>query len=107
MEAKTGGEGSPWITLEQPKPAAVADVYAYWGELPPEPSPRCRYWLRQIERGWRPNRHLRSMGRHESAHWYGVYLAEWSEVIYPALNGVDSRESAAIEQPVELGLDRG
>ncbi len=82
---KTGSGGTAWLELERPKPPRVADVYAFWGDSPPELSERCRYWLRQIERGWLPNRHISTMGRDATAVWFGVYLYEWCDVLYPAI----------------------
>lgn len=85
--AKTGSGGRPWIALEKPKPPAVEDCYAYWAEPPPELSERCRWWLRQIERGWRPNRSWSSAGYATKANsLYGVYIWEYINVIYPALD---------------------
>lgn len=57
---KTGSEGRPWIELERPKPAAINDdAYRYFGQIAPtELSERCKYWVRQIERGWLPNKHI-------------------------------------------------
>lgn len=82
---KTGGWGGSWVVLDRPKPPRV-DHYAFWGEPPAELSPRCRYWLAQIERGWRPNRFVRRMGYDEAAEWYGVYLWEYLNVIAPRLD---------------------
>lgn len=83
--AKTGGDGGIWVGIESPKPPRVDDHYRYWGSPPPEPSERCRYWLRQIERGWRPNRRIATEGYDAAAHWYGVYLWEYLNVLCPAL----------------------
>lgn len=84
---KTGGWGGSWVVLDRPKPPPV-DRYDFWGDPPDEPSPRCVFWLRQIERGWRPNCHLRRMGYDEAAEWYGVYLWEYLNVIAPRLSGL-------------------
>lgn len=81
---KTGGWNSPWVTLD-PKPPKVTNHYDFWGYLPDEPSPRCAYWLRQIDRGWRPNRYVRRMGYDEAAEWWGVYIAEYNHLIEPRL----------------------
>ena len=82
---KTGGMGGPWIAYDSPKPPAVADHYAYWGSPPPVPSERCAWWMRQIERGWRPNKYLRSEGFDTAAETYGVYVFEYLFVIGLAL----------------------
>lgn len=83
---KTGGWGGHWVALERPKPPAVPCRYDFWRYLPDDLSPRCSWWLRQIEVGWRPNRYIRRMGYDESAEWYGVYIAEYLHVIEPALS---------------------
>lgn len=81
---KTGGWNTTWVTLE-PKPARVADRYLYWLDPPTEVSERCRYWLRQIERGWRPNRLISGHCYDCSAEWYGVYIWEYLHLIAPRL----------------------
>lgn len=86
MTTKTGGGGGRWVILERPKPPKVSDRYRYWGEQPPELSERCRYWVRQIERGWRPNRLINRHCYDCSADWYGVYIWEYLHAIYPLLN---------------------
>ena len=86
--AKTGGGGGLWVDLEKPKPARVANHYDYWAEEPPEISLRCQYWLRQIDRGWRPNRHISCHCYDCSAEWYGVYIWEWLNLIYPKLSSL-------------------
>lgn len=84
MTTKTGGWNTTWVELERPKPPPVTDHYDYWDNPPPDRSERCAYWLRQIERGWRPPIRITRMGR-EAAGWYGVWLWEYLNVIYPAL----------------------
>jgi hypothetical protein len=81
--AKTGGVGSPWVELEKPKPPRVHDHYAFWGDPPPELSSRCEYWVRQMERGWAPNRRIRSKDYDSSAEWYGIYIWEYWNIIHP------------------------
>ena len=83
---KTGSGGRPWVRLE-PKPAKVGDHYAYWTQPPPELSSRCRYWVRQIARGWRPNRSWSAWSDDSAAQLYGVYIWELRHVIRPALDG--------------------
>lgn len=82
---KTGGGGVAWVAIESPKPSRVDDRYRYWGNEPPELSERCRYWLRQIERGWRPNRRISIEGYDASAEWYGVYIWEYLYILRPRL----------------------
>ncbi|MFD9992073.1 hypothetical protein ACFWXT_29635 [Bacillus cereus] len=82
---KTGSEGRAWVVLEAPKPARVADRYLYWTDRPPVPSARCRYWARQIKRGWLPNRRLSAECYDCSAAWFGIYLWEYLHVLYPLI----------------------
>lgn len=84
-QGKTGGQDSAWVELEKPKPTPVDDRYAYWLEPPPARSLRCEYWLRQIGRGWRPNRRIATEGYDNAAEWYGVYIWEFLNAIVPAL----------------------
>ncbi len=89
MSAKTGSEGQPWVDLEQPRPPRAArgsDVERYWTSPPPEMSERCAYWLRQIERGWLPNRRISMEGYYSSAEWYGVFIWEYINEIFPAVD---------------------
>lgn len=82
---KLGGEGLPRIDFDSPKPPRVKDHYKYWGDPPPELSERCQWWVRHIEKGWRPNRRIRAECYDCSAEWYGIYIWEFIEVICPAL----------------------
>lgn len=91
--AKTGSLGRPWVALEQPRPPAVEDRYAYWSDPPPVLSARCRYWARQIEQGWLPNRRWRAECYDCSAALYGVYLWEYLEVIEPMIDRQVRREA--------------
>jgi hypothetical protein len=83
---KTGGWGGPWVALERPKPPKVEDRYLYWSEPPHMRSDRCEYWLRQFERGWRPNGRILGMGYDSDAQWFGVYLWEYLNVLSPRLD---------------------
>ena len=85
MSGKTGGGGGAWVEIERPKPPRVHDHYAYWGTSPPALSERCRYWVRQIDAGWRPNRAISGENYDGQAVWYGVYIWELQAVIWPAL----------------------
>ncbi|MBY4212880.1 hypothetical protein HQO42_14920 [Rhodococcus fascians] len=88
---KTGSGGRPWIELESPKPPPVQDEQSYWMDAPPEPSERCRYWVRQIEAGWMPNRSVSGNGYHGSAVWYGVWIWEYLNVLYPLIESKRGR----------------
>lgn len=91
--AKTGSSNRPWVELEQPKPPRVDDEYRYYDHRPPRESERCAYWLRQIQRGWRPNRRLRTESRDAVAFWLGVYVWEYRHRILPALEQADSADA--------------
>lgn len=82
---KTGSYGRPWIELEKPKPPRVPDHYAYWNSPPPQISDRCQYWLRQLDRGFIPNRYVRREGYDGTCAWFGVYLWEYLNLIAPAI----------------------
>lgn len=83
---KTGGWGGPWIELERPKPPPVRNHYDFWGDPPDERSARCAWWVRQIDRGWRPNRAIESHCYDCSAQWYGIWIWEYVNVIAPKLD---------------------
>ncbi|MBV8093618.1 MAG: hypothetical protein JO110_10350 [Acetobacteraceae bacterium] len=61
------------------------DITEYWTEPPPTPSPRLQQWLARIRSGWRPNKRIRTLGYHEAAEFYGIYIWEYLNVIRPAL----------------------
>lgn len=88
---KTGSEGRPWIELDRPKPPKVDDVETYWPKPPPEPSEACMYWVRQIRRGWLPNRRISGEGYYTSAEWYGVWIWEYINVLFPLIESERSR----------------
>lgn len=82
---KTGAEGRQWVEYDSPKPPPVLDRYAYWAEEPPERSMRCSWWVRQIERGWLPNNRINTMGYDEKSEWFGVWIWEYINVLYPMI----------------------
>lgn len=61
------------------------DIYEYWSDPPPEPSPRLALWISRLKNGWRPNRRIGTMNYTESAEFFGVYLWEYLNIIYPSL----------------------
>jgi hypothetical protein len=85
MTVRTGGWNTRWVELEKPKPPRVEDRYRYWTDPPETASDRCRYWLRQIDRGWRPNRQISGHGYDGSAEWYGIYIWEYLYLVAPRL----------------------
>ena len=87
---RTGGGGGVWVELESPRVPPVGDRYAYWNEPPMEMSPRCAWWLRQIDRGWRSNRSWRGQGYDNGSEQYGVYIWEYQNLIEPALRHAPS-----------------
>jgi hypothetical protein len=82
---KTGSDGRPWVILDSPKPPRVTDIEDWWADPPPVLSDRCWYWMRQIERGWMPNRRISGEGYYGSADWYGVWIWEWLNIIHPLI----------------------
>lgn len=90
---KTGSGGRPWIQVDRPKPPRIRDEERYWSDPPPEPSERCLYWVRQIDRGWLPNRRIGGIGYHGAAVWFGVYLWEYLNVLAPLIG--ERRSKAA------------
>jgi hypothetical protein len=79
-----GGLGVQRVELE-PKPAPVDDVDRYIVDPPPAPSARLRYWLRQLDRGFVPNRRWRMECGDSAAALYGVYWWEWTHVLEQAV----------------------
>jgi hypothetical protein len=71
-------------------PPPRVDRYVYWLDQPPEPSTRLQWWLDRITAGWRPNRRIRAMGYDESADWFGIYIWEWTNVLWPRLAEVQT-----------------
>jgi hypothetical protein len=67
------------------KPPKVSDGERYWGSAPPQLSDRCQYWVRQIERGWWPNRWYWRECYSCRADILGVYIWENQNVIEPLL----------------------
>lgn len=67
-------------------PPRVDSIESYWTQEPPERSARCAYWVERIRTGWRRNRRIRSLGYHERAEHFGVYIWEQINVLDPMLN---------------------
>ncbi|WP_280439014.1 hypothetical protein [Nocardia cyriacigeorgica] len=95
MSGRTGTMGRQWVELDRPKPPRVADRYEYWTTQPPDLSPACRYWVRQIERGWLPNRRISGHCYDCSAGWYGVWIWEYTNVLAPMIE--ERRQAGAPE----------
>jgi hypothetical protein len=68
-----------------PAPPRVADHYLYWSNPPPSASPRCLYWVQRFEDGWRGNRRTGGFGYDEAAEYFGVYIWEYLNVLYPIM----------------------
>ncbi len=66
------------------KPPRVAAM-DFWGSPPPERSARCAWWIAAIVNGWRPNKRIRALGYYCAAEWFGVYIWEYLNEIYPCL----------------------
>ena len=74
------------MPMKPAAPARVDDVKRYWAEAPPITSERCAWWLKRIvEERWRGNKRIRGLGYHDAAEYFGVYIWEWNEVLFPAL----------------------
>ncbi|MFI2663249.1 hypothetical protein [Micromonospora carbonacea] len=99
---KTGSGGEPWVEIETPKPPPVRDPYAYWSEPPPELSARCFYWLRQIAEGWTPNASIGRKGYDDAAHWFGVYIWEYVNVVWPCLVEAERKQRNRREAAARL-----
>ncbi|MFI5436442.1 hypothetical protein ACHMZP_32160 [Rhodococcus baikonurensis] len=82
---KTGSGNRRWMVLERPKPVKVSDAEDYWLFAPSQLSRRCAYWVRQIERGWLPNRRIVREGYQNGADWFGVYIWEYLNVLDPLI----------------------
>lgn len=54
-------------------------------EPAPPRSPRCRYWLTRIRRGWKVPRHIKQYGYSMMVGWFGVYTDEYLRLIAPVL----------------------
>lgn len=63
----------------------MIDIYQYWNDPPPEPSPRLIPWIKKIQAGWKPNRRIRQMGYETRCDFFGVYLWEYWNVLIPLL----------------------
>ena len=93
--------GSAWVAYDSPKPAAVPDPDTYWNDPPPTQSARCDWWVRQIERGWLPNRRIRAEGYYSAAGWYGVYIWEYRNVITLAIDAQAASRAANDSGPAD------
>lgn len=77
--------------MKPPAPARARNIEEYWTDRPPEPSARLMWWLTRIDAGWRPNARTATLGYYSQAEYFGVYLWEWLNVLYPKF--------AAMERP--------
>lgn len=93
------------MELELPKPDRVPDVAGYWGDRPAVLSARCTYWVRQILRGWRPSRRIAGEGYYGATEWYGVFLYEYLNVLYPLLRALERSQFVAAASGGELWDD--
>jgi hypothetical protein len=66
-----------------PAPPRVESVETYWTSPPPRLSARCEWWQGRIRGGWRPNGRIRTLGYYPAAQYFGVYIWEWINVLYP------------------------
>lgn len=68
-----------------PAPARVENVEKFWFAASPEISPRCVWWINRIQHGWKGNKRTRVLGYDEGARYFGVYIYEYVNFIYPLL----------------------
>lgn len=67
-------------------PPRVERMDDYWSSAPPEPSRKLIYWINRFaSTAWRPNKRIRTRDYWDAAHFFGVYLWEYSKVIFPVL----------------------
>lgn len=70
-------------------PPRVGGDEKYWSEPPPERSARCSWWVERINRGWRRNRRIASMGYYTASEYFGVHIWEYINVLSPRLSEVE------------------
>jgi len=69
-----------------PAPPRVDNIQRYRSDPPPEHSRRCLWWVNRIlNEGWRGNSRIHGLGYYASAEYFGVYIWEWLNVLYPLL----------------------
>lgn len=76
--------------MSRPTRPDRVDEYRFWGNAPDVPSPRLCYWLDRIADGWTRNRRIASLGYAEASRFFGVYIWEWSNVLWPIFDGSHS-----------------
>jgi len=64
-------------------PNRVEDYTEYWNNPPPSLSPRCQHWVNRIRNGWVPNRRVKQMGYDEASQFFGVYIWEYINILFP------------------------
>ncbi len=64
----------------------VEDITEYWNEPPPVLSERCIFWVTKIRTGWQRNYVLRKLDLEESSEFFGVYIWEYINILYPMLH---------------------
>lgn len=78
------------------KPPAVSDSTQYWLQPPPHRSLRCQYWLNRLNSGtWRPNRFVLDECFECAARRIGVWVWEYSHVIYPRFVELEKEDPRA------------
>lgn len=106
---KTGGGGGRWVVFDSIRPPAVKDHYSNHTEASGELSERCKWWLHQIDRGWRPNRRMLNCCWDCNSERLGVYAWEYMGPICVALKngrfGDYNRANAERKAQIPLGPD--
>lgn len=83
-----------------PRVDTYDDGECYWGDPPPERSPRCTWWIDRIRAGWRPGKRVARLGYYCAATYYGVYIWEYLHVLSPLLNELARTDAWAVACPV-------
>jgi hypothetical protein len=58
-------------------------MYEFWTNPPPTMSARCSWWVDRVRGGFRRNKRLKVMDYSDSAAFFGVYVWEWLNVLWP------------------------
>lgn len=83
------------------KPPPVECVEDHWLTPPPEPSQRCRYWVRRLQEGsWTPNKWLTRQGYYGAASHLGVWIWEERYVLSPLFREHWARQRGAQSEPL-------
>lgn len=68
----------------------VEDITDYWDNPPAILSLRCKFWITKIFRGWRANPGLIKLDEEKASEFYGVYIWEYINILFPMLHIKDA-----------------